>query len=409
MGQWIRTVKLNGKNFWEVSVEVNESWGWKNLLEIRDEVNKYVRYKLGDGKNTSMWYDNWCELGLLFRIVSNRSLYNARLTRDMMVVDMCIPKQSFILWMAIQGKLMTCDRMAKWGSYDMTVCALCKNNAESHDHLFFNCPFSMALWKKLKTQMQFQSNATVWNDIVTELAVKPNKSSIWSIVRRLCLAGAIYSIWRERNNRVFRDEEFQSSSTSCYQVECDSAYEVSKCWKGFTLLDAANFILHQIRFGRVCLPILGQFGLLHRKMYHKEGAEHCEGALLKEDRMDVLEGEYFLSSDAFCVCCFNLSVRFCCVTLVNFVCPMDAMSLLGCIQRYRSVSKPWKSFIDSSDFIKDDDNNETIKAQQQEFAPFVVSPLLKQYRITSVVGGCHGLLCLYCYNKDSNRKMLVIL
>ncbi|GJW98382.1 probable galacturonosyltransferase 7 isoform X2 [Tanacetum coccineum] len=112
----------------------------------------------------------------------------------------------------------------------------------------------------------------------------------------------------------------------------------------------------------------------------------------------------------------------------------DVKSLI----QFRSVSKPWKSFIDSSDFIKgygarrtqphnhilslspgfcdelrytflvDDDNNETFKVQQQEFAPFAVSPLLKQYRITSVVGGCHGLLCLYCYNNDSNIKMLVI-
>ncbi|GJT89551.1 RNA-directed DNA polymerase, eukaryota, reverse transcriptase zinc-binding domain protein [Tanacetum coccineum] len=106
----------------------------------------------------------------------------------------CIPKRSFMLWMAIQGKLMTCDRMAKWVSYDMHVCALCKGNVESHDHLFFNCLFSQAIWKELKILMQFQSNANVWGDIIDELAEKPNNSSIWSIVRRLCLAGAVYAI-----------------------------------------------------------------------------------------------------------------------------------------------------------------------------------------------------------------------
>ncbi|GJU04192.1 hypothetical protein Tco_1114530 [Tanacetum coccineum] len=91
-----------------------------------------------------------------------------------------IPKQSFMLWMAIQGKLMTCDRMAKWGSYDM---------------------------HELKILMQFQSNANVWGDIIDELAEKLNNNSIWSIVRRLCLASAVYAIWRERNNIIFRDEE----------------------------------------------------------------------------------------------------------------------------------------------------------------------------------------------------------
>ncbi|GKB43609.1 hypothetical protein Tco_0888551 [Tanacetum coccineum] len=62
--------------------------GMENLLEIRDEIKSSVWYKLGNGRNTSMWFDNWCELGPLFRIISNRSLYFAKFSRDMMVADM---------------------------------------------------------------------------------------------------------------------------------------------------------------------------------------------------------------------------------------------------------------------------------------------------------------------------------
>ncbi|GJX79146.1 RNA-directed DNA polymerase, eukaryota, reverse transcriptase zinc-binding domain protein [Tanacetum coccineum] len=222
--KWISTVKLNGKNFWEVSADTNDSLGWKNLLEIRNEISKHVWYKLGDGMKTSLWYDNWCEIGPLCSIISNRSIYSARLTRNMVVANMVIngkwnwPSEWMTEYPIIRhikgpwintekGKLMTCDRMAKWGSYDMHVCALCKGHAESHDHLFFNCPFSQAIWKELKMLMQFQGNANVWGDIIDELADKPNNSIIWSIVRRLCLTGVVYAIWKERNNRVFRDEE----------------------------------------------------------------------------------------------------------------------------------------------------------------------------------------------------------
>ncbi|GKD57224.1 reverse transcriptase zinc-binding domain-containing protein, partial [Tanacetum coccineum] len=190
-------------------------------------------------------------LGPLFKIVSNRNLYSARFSRGMVVADMvpilnaekndrivwknndgrecncslkevyndmremsievkwakmiwfsCIPKHSFILWLAIQEKLMTYDRMIKWGYCDMTCCLLCKNNVETHDHLFFNCPFSAAIWKELKLKTRFKSNAMLWNNIVKELAEKQNGNNIWSIVRRLCLATVVCSIWREKNNRM---------------------------------------------------------------------------------------------------------------------------------------------------------------------------------------------------------------
>nr|GEU77833.1 hypothetical protein [Tanacetum cinerariifolium] len=55
---------LGLKDLEEVNAEINDSWGWKNLLDIRDEVKKNI----------------W--------IVSNRSIYSARLSRDLMVADM---------------------------------------------------------------------------------------------------------------------------------------------------------------------------------------------------------------------------------------------------------------------------------------------------------------------------------
>ncbi|GJW92458.1 probable galacturonosyltransferase 7 isoform X2 [Tanacetum coccineum] len=103
-----------------------------------------------------------------------------------------------------------------------------------------------------------------------------------------------------------------------------------------------------------------------------------------------------------------------------------------------SVSKPWKSFIDSSEFIKGygprhtqphshiltyrvnyvadelkyirlvDDDIETFKVQQQELAPFVVSTLLKQFSVYKVVGACHGLLCLFGLHRGYKKWMVVI-
>nr|GEU31677.1 hypothetical protein [Tanacetum cinerariifolium] len=111
----------------------------------------------------------------------------------------CMPKshrglglKDLEIWnKALLGKLMTWDRITKWGSYDMNVCTLCKENDESHDHLFFKCNFSQTILRTLKPLMQFKSNANKWNNIIEELVEKPNNNSIWSIVRRLCLDGAV--------------------------------------------------------------------------------------------------------------------------------------------------------------------------------------------------------------------------
>ncbi|GKA68204.1 hypothetical protein Tco_0768121 [Tanacetum coccineum] len=48
--KWVHSVKLRGKNIWEISADTNDSWGWKNLLQIKDLIKDNVR-----------WSDEWYE------------------------------------------------------------------------------------------------------------------------------------------------------------------------------------------------------------------------------------------------------------------------------------------------------------------------------------------------------------
>lgn len=43
----------------------------------------------------------------------------------------CTPKHAFILWLAIQGKLLTQDRMIAWYQSDDFKCSLCKSCIDS--------------------------------------------------------------------------------------------------------------------------------------------------------------------------------------------------------------------------------------------------------------------------------------
>ncbi|GKE95651.1 RNA-directed DNA polymerase, eukaryota, reverse transcriptase zinc-binding domain protein, partial [Tanacetum coccineum] len=75
-----------------------------------------------------------------------------------------IPRHAFVLWMAIQNRLSTQERIAIWKPNEL-------------------------------------------NEIVKELKRLPNNQNVWSIVRRLIFGAVVYYTWEERNNRVFREEK----------------------------------------------------------------------------------------------------------------------------------------------------------------------------------------------------------
>jgi hypothetical protein len=48
-----------------------------------------------------------------------------------------IPKHAFILWLAIQNRLTTSDRLLVWGFNGDPLCGFCHHVIESRNHLFF--------------------------------------------------------------------------------------------------------------------------------------------------------------------------------------------------------------------------------------------------------------------------------
>ncbi|GKF52255.1 reverse transcriptase zinc-binding domain-containing protein, partial [Tanacetum coccineum] len=117
-----------------------------------------------------------------------------------------IPKHSFILWMAVQNRLVTQDKVRKWGSFDMMACLLCKKEMDSHQHLFFQCDYSAEVWAKIKEKAGIQTTKWEWDEIVEEMTTMYCGNSIDSIIRRISFAADVYLIWQERNWRIFRDE-----------------------------------------------------------------------------------------------------------------------------------------------------------------------------------------------------------
>lgn len=57
-----------------------------------------------------------------------------------------IPKHAFITWIAARDRMVTRDRLIRWGLSVPSTCVLCTGREESRQHLFFYCVYSKQVW-----------------------------------------------------------------------------------------------------------------------------------------------------------------------------------------------------------------------------------------------------------------------
>lgn len=114
-----------------------------------------------------------------------------------------IPKHAFCMWLACHERLPTQDRILAWKHEPPDPkCPLCTQCLDSHYHLFFQCPYSIAVWHGIKAEAAMDVYPDDWYsilDFISSVGVKRRK------LHKLSLAATIYFIWQERNWRLFRD------------------------------------------------------------------------------------------------------------------------------------------------------------------------------------------------------------
>ncbi|GJX71997.1 RNA-directed DNA polymerase, eukaryota, reverse transcriptase zinc-binding domain protein [Tanacetum coccineum] len=119
----------------------------------------------------------------------------------------CNPKHSFILWLTILKRLTTQDRIIKWYPGKHVSCPLCDERLDSHEHLFFECSYSMEIWNTLKKKVSMEDVNNEWNYILQRVTEMACNNSIKSILRRIVLAACVYYIWDEKNKRLFGNQK----------------------------------------------------------------------------------------------------------------------------------------------------------------------------------------------------------
>lgn len=189
--KWIHTYYIKSQSIMEMDIPQQASWMVKKIIEARGIIQQLPTAQLNQSSIKQIY------LGML----GNHS----RVTwRALMFHNDARPKARFTMWMQCHGRLMTTDRLAKWGIQVNTMCCLCNGTNETHTHLFGECSFAKAVWGRLIQWLQIQVNTN--HDYAQKMAwitAKAKGKSCAARLLKMVYAEYVYGLWRERNSRIF--------------------------------------------------------------------------------------------------------------------------------------------------------------------------------------------------------------
>ena len=186
----------------------NEDWNWPGNWNDSFSVVMDIQVPklVVDVEDKSVWINkkgrekNFC-VNEVWKGIKNS--YPEVIWYNHVWFNQCVPRHSFILWMAIKGRLKTQDRISRWLNIQDMSCPFCKLCKDSHSHLFFSCVFSKRLWERLKGMAKLSHVSNSWAQVISSVVNIQAKNTIWSVIQRLMLGATVYFIWQERNMRLF--------------------------------------------------------------------------------------------------------------------------------------------------------------------------------------------------------------
>ena len=127
------------------------------------------------------------------------------------------------IWLALQDRCWTADRLARRGLPHNDSCVLCDQTTEDMHHLFTSCPFSRQIWHEVLSWCR--STATIPNPDTTfaDWWMDACTSSPSALRKGLCsiIALTAWAIWRHRNGCVF-DQRQPSIATLLQSIQEDA-------------------------------------------------------------------------------------------------------------------------------------------------------------------------------------------
>ena len=160
------------------------------------------------------------------------------------------PKAYIIMWLMMNQKLSTVDRLVRQGLEVDKTCVLCKKADETTEHLFPQCQFARMLWESLMRMLKHRGSVPMAKDQFQQWCVQHGKAKRSAAqMFKTVITDSIYGLWIERNNRIF-EKKSRKEESIVKEIACVSQNSYCQFKDVFELI-----ILAQYRDGVVCFSM----------------------------------------------------------------------------------------------------------------------------------------------------------
>ncbi|BAS93401.1 Os05g0326900 [Oryza sativa Japonica Group] len=161
----------------------------------------------------------------------------------------------FFMWIALKGRCLTADNLAKRNWPHDVLCPLCQREDEDCHHLFVSCDYTAAVWRKMRAWCN--ANFTIPADKNRSLAEwwlterrrfrTSYRTDFDSAFMLIC-----WVIWKERNARIFQNVSRTHESLEDDITEETAVWRVAgdflPIWRVITFVAAEGYSLPSYSF-----------------------------------------------------------------------------------------------------------------------------------------------------------------
>lgn len=207
--QWVHSNYIKKGDITQVQIPKTASWVVRKVLESRQQLitrlqsHGTIHQQLGNVQQRGKFS--------VHKMYVNLLPIHPKVTWKHLVLHPKIhPRYKFILWLAVQKRLATVERLQKFGINVPPDCAFCGQHLETFSHLFFECDVTRRTWRRLLQWMRYNRQIQDWENEVKWMSQAARRRGGQAEMTSCLFAMTMHKVWQARNFIRFQQKPFLS-------------------------------------------------------------------------------------------------------------------------------------------------------------------------------------------------------